>query len=132
MRIPIGRAHLAVAAVLAVVAFVSLGSASAASGRSAIPNTKPTWLGHAKSLGQASPSAAVHARVYLEPRGGLAALARAAVAVSTPGSTQYGRFLTPSRYFQRFGTTAGTVGAVSSWLRGAGLRIASVEQHNRY
>jgi subtilase family serine protease len=132
MRIPHGRAHLAVAAVLVVVAFVLLGSAQAASGRSTIPNTKPAWLGHATSLGPASPGAAVRARVYLEPNGGLAALAHAAIAVSTPGSAQYGHFLTPSEYFQRFGTRAATVSAVSSWLRSGGLRIVSVESHNRY
>ena len=55
-----------------------------------------------------------------------------ALAVSTPGDAQYRHFLTPSGYFQRFGTTAGSVSAVKSWLTGAGLQVTGVEQHNRY
>jgi subtilase family serine protease len=110
----------------------TLGSAQAASGRHAIPHTKPSWLAHATKLGPASPGAAVQARVYLAPNGSMAQLKQFALAVSTPGSAQYRHFLTPSRYFQRFGTTASTVAAVKSWLTGSGLHVAAVEQHNRY
>ena len=102
----------------------SVGSAQAASGRQAIPHTQPSWLAHATKLGHASPGAAVQARVYLAPNGGLAQLKQFALAVSTPGSAQYRHFLTPSRYFQRFGTTASTVAAVKSWLTGSGLHVA--------
>src|SRR5262249_58526412 len=38
----------------------------------------------------------------------------------------------PSQYFQRFGTTGGTVSSVTSWLTGAGLHVTGVESHNRY
>jgi subtilase family serine protease len=110
----------------------SVGSAQAASGRQAIPHTQPSWLAHATKLGHASPGAAVQARVYLAPNGGLAQLKQFALAVSTPGSAQYRHFLTPSRYFQRFGTTASTVAAVKSWLTGSGLHVTAVEQHSRY
>ena len=110
----------------------SLGSAHAASGRQAIPNTRPTWLGHAKNLGHASAGSSVDARVYLAPNGGMDKLKQFALAVSTPGTAQYRHFLTPSQYFQRFGTTISTVSAVKSWLTGAGLHVTRVEQHNRY
>jgi subtilase family serine protease len=110
----------------------SLGSARAASGRQAIPNTRPAWLGHAKNLGHASAGASVSARIYLTPNGGMAKLKQFALAVSTPGNAQFRHFLKPSQYFQRFGTTAGTVSAVKSWLMGAGLRVTGVEPHNRY
>ena len=109
-----------------------LGSARAASGRQAIPNTRPGWLGHAKNLGHASPGASVSARVYLTPNGGMAKLKQFALAVSTPGNAQYRHFLKPSQYFQRFGTTSGTVSAVKSWLTGAGLHVTAVEGHNRW
>ena len=52
----------------------SLGSAHAASGRQAIPNTRPAWLNHATNQGHASPGAAVDARIYLAPNGGMAKL----------------------------------------------------------
>jgi subtilase family serine protease len=110
----------------------SLGSAHAASGRQAIPNTRPGWLGHAKNLGHAPAGAAVDARVYLTPNGGMAKLRQFALAVSTPGNAQYRHFLTPSQYFQRFGTTGSTVSAVKSWLTGAGLHISGTEAHNRW
>jgi subtilase family serine protease len=127
------RAAMAVGATgIAVLVAGSLGSAQAASGRQAIPNTRPAWLGHAKNLGHASAGASVSARIYLTPNGGMAKLEQFAQAVSTPGNAQFRHFLKPSQYFQRFGTTTGAVSAVKSWLTGAGLRITGVEQHNRY
>ncbi len=136
MRLRLTRTRVAVLVIgaAAIVAGTagSLGSAHAASGRQAIPNTRPGWLGHAKNLGHASAGASVHARIYLTPNGGMAKLEQFALAVSTPGNAQYRRFLTPSQYFQRFGTTAGSVSGVKSWLTGAGLRVTQVEQHNRY
>jgi subtilase family serine protease len=127
----VATAAAGIAALLAGAAS-SLGSAQAASGRQAIPNTAPAWQAHAKNLGHAAPGAPVDARVYLTPNGGMARLEQAALAVSTPGNAQYRHFLTPKQYFQRFGTTDGAVSAVKSWLTGAGLHVASVEQHNRY
>lgn len=119
------------AAVIAVAA-ASLGSARAASGREAIANSKPAWLGHATSQGRASAKAPVNARIYLTPAGGMARLQQFALAVSTRGNAQYRHFLKPGQYFQRFGTTGSTVSAVKSWLTGAGLRVTGVESHNRY
>ena len=110
----------------------SLGTAHAASGRQAIPNTRPAWLNQAKNLGHAASGASVNARIYLTPNGGMAKLEQFALAVSTPGNAQYRHFLTPSQYFQRFGTTNGTVSAVKSWLTGAGLRVTRTESHNRW
>jgi subtilase family serine protease len=110
----------------------SLGSARAASGRQAIPNTRPGWLGHATNLGHAPAGASVSARIYLTPNGGMAQLKQFAQAVSTPGNAQFRHFMKPSQYFQRFGTTAGTVSTVESWLTGAGLHVAGVEAHNRW
>ena len=110
----------------------SLGVAHAASGRQAIANTRPAWLNHATNQGHASPGAAVNARIYLTPNGGMAKLRQFALAVSTPGSAQFRHFLKPSQYFQRFGTTGGTVAAVKSWLTGAGLNVTGVEAHNRW
>jgi subtilase family serine protease len=110
----------------------TLGSAQAASGRHAIAHTQPSWLAHATKLGHASPNASVQARVYLAPNGGMNSLKQFALAVSTAGSAEYRHFLTPSQYFQRFGTTTATVSAVSSWLTNAGLRVTGAEQHNRW
>jgi subtilase family serine protease len=136
LRFRLTRRRVAILAVgvaaIVVATAGSLGAAHAASGRQAIANTRPGWLGHAKNLGHASAGASVNARIYLTPNGGMAKLQQFALAVSTPGSKQFRHFLKPSQYFQRFGTTAGTVSAVESWLTGAGLHVTAVEPHNRY
>ncbi len=98
----------------------------------AIPHSKPSWLAHARDLGAAPASARVSARVYLAPNGGMAALQDEALAVSTPGNAEYGKFLTPQQYFERFGTRSATVAQVRQWLTGAGFRVVSVAAHNRY
>jgi subtilase family serine protease len=122
------------AAALAVVLVAALAASPAAAGPSAktIPNTKPLWTAHATHLGGASASTPVSARVYLAPRGGLAAVKEAAVTMSTPGSASYHQFLTPAQYQARFGTTAATVHAVSSYLTSAGLDVTGVAAGNRY
>jgi len=132
MRVGVLTAVALSLAALTVGMAGSLGSAQAASGRQAIAHTRPAWLNHAETLGKAASGAPVSARVYLTPNGGLSRLQQFAQAVSTPGTAQYRQFLTPSQYFQRFGTTGATVSAVSSWLTNAGLRVTRVEQHNRY
>jgi subtilase family serine protease len=90
------------------------------------------WTAHAVRLGAAPGSTKVNARVYLAPRGGLAAVQRAATAMSTPGSGSYHRFLTPAQYRARFGTTAATVHVVAAYLRSCGLRVTGFGAGNRY
>jgi subtilase family serine protease len=61
-------------------------------------------------------------RVYLDNRGGDAA-AQLARAVSTPGSAQYGKFLTPAQYRARFSPTTKDASAVAAWLRDQGFTV---------
>jgi subtilase family serine protease len=130
------RRSLTAAAITATTvlatAVATASLAAAAPTTKAVPNTKPLWTAHATHLGAASGSASVSARVYLAPRGGLAAVAQAATAMSTPGSASYHKFLTPAQYRARFGTTAATVRAVSSYLTSAGLKVTGVGVSNRY
>jgi len=124
------RKHIVGASIIAVTAVVAAlmgaGSANAAPSSKPIPNSTPGWLSHGKSLGAASPNAAVNVRLYLAPNGGLDALKSAA---STASSNH--RFLTPAQYHAKFDATAATVSAVSSWLTGAGLAV-TVEANHRY
>jgi subtilase family serine protease len=127
----ITAAALAASTVLAT-AVATAGTASAAPATKALPNTKPAWIAHATHLGAASGSAAVSARVYLAPRGGVDALKQLATAVSTPGSASYGKFLTAAQYESQFGPTSASVRAVSSFLTAAGLKVTGVGTANRY
>jgi subtilase family serine protease len=125
---------LALVATAATIGAVTaaLPAAGATTTRTPIPNTAPRWLAQATHLGAASTSAHVNARVYLAPRGGLAALKRYATALSTPGSSSYRQFLTPAGYYAKFGTRSATVSRVRTWLTGAGLHVTGVAAHNRY
>ena len=123
----------------AVVATTALGAvlavpttASAATASKPVPNSKPAWTAHTKALGATSAKAAINARVYLAPRGGLAALAAEAKAMSTPGNAEYHHFLTSSQYVAKYAPTADQVAAVSAYLKSEGLKVGSVGAQNRY
>ena len=126
------RVRVAAAAAVMVTAAVGASAAQAAAGRAAKPGGRPHWTAGAADLGAAAGSKKVDVRVYLAPNGGLAALAAAVKAVSTPGSPSYRHFITPAQYRAQFAPTAATVSAVSSWLATAGFRVTGVEASNRY
>ncbi|HXY72242.1 MAG TPA: S53 family peptidase [Actinomycetota bacterium] len=109
-----------------------LTGTSSAQGRVTLRGSRPTWASHARVVGAAATSGKVGVRVYLAPRGGQAALERAVLAVSTPGSAQYRRFVTPAQYRAQYGPTSAEVASVSSWLRASGLRVTGVAFGNRY
>lgn len=123
---------LAAAGTLVAGVLAAAPTASAAPGPRAVPHTKPAWIAHAQHLGHASTSAAVDARVYLAPKGGIDALKAQAQAVSTPGSADYQKFLTTAQYAAKFGTDGITVQRVESWLKSSGLTVTGVGADNRY
>jgi subtilase family serine protease len=125
-------AALVSASALVAGMLVGTSAAQAQPAPRAVPHSKPTWLAHAQHLGHANATSAVNARVYLAPKGGLAALEAATAAVSTPGSASYKHFLSVAQYHAQFGTTKATVNQVSAWLKSAGLRVTGVEAQNRY
>src|SRR4051812_46158837 len=135
MRKRTTMAALATGAALVTGVLAVPPSASAAGSTAsphAVPHATPAWTAHARQLGAANKSASVHARVYVAPRGGLAALQRAATAVSTPGSASYHKFMTSAQYAARYQPTSTTVAKVGAWLRSAGLTVTKVEAHHRY
>src|SRR4051812_19921187 len=91
----ITAAALAAATVLAG-AVATAGTAAATPTTKAIAHTKPAWTAHAKHLGAAGSTAAVKARVYLAPRGGLDSAKALATAMATPGSAHYQKFISPA------------------------------------
>lgn len=125
-------AALVSASTLVAGILVAAPGAQARPAPKAVPNTKPSWLGHAQHLGHADATSAVKARVYLAPNGGINALQAAATAVSTPGSASYKHFLSPAQYQAQYGPTKSTVSQVRSWLTSSGLTVTGVEAHNRY
>jgi subtilase family serine protease len=129
--------RVAIAAAVAVAGTVvatavSVPANAAAASSHVVPNTKPSWTAHAKRLGSASNAGAVTARVYLAPRGGVAAEQAAATAISTPGSASYHKFLTATQFQAKYGVTAATVKSVTSYLKSAGFTVSAPAAANRY
>jgi subtilase family serine protease len=124
-------ATLITASTLVVGALVA-PAASASPAPTTIPNTKPTWLASAQHLGHASASSGVSARIYLTATGGTAALKAQVLAVSTPGSAQFRKFLTAAQYNAEYGVTGSSVSAVEKWAKSTGLKVIGVGDYNRY
>jgi subtilase family serine protease len=123
-------ASLGAAALVTATAGVA---ASAAPGSTTLPGSVPSWAVARNRVGSAPPSSQqVTFRVYLANRGGDAA-ADFARAVSSPGSAQYGRFLTPAQYRARFSPTKAQATTVASWLKGEGFSVdAAGPANNKY
>jgi hypothetical protein len=84
--------------------------------------TAPALPAGARVLGALPSSQTLHISVALRPEDpvGLQALA---TSVSTPGSPDFRHYLTPDRIRARFGQSGPVLGAVRSWLAGAGLTV---------
>jgi subtilase family serine protease len=78
--------------------------------------------------GSAGSRAELSLRLYLAGRNP-AGEARFALAASTPGSSEYGRFLSPARFAALFGPSPRQVAAVERWARAAGLRVTGQNEH---
>ena len=123
-------AIVAVPVVVASVGFAS-ASASAASGRSVVPGTRPTWAAAAHARGPAAGSQQLTVRVWLALRGA-AAVRRLAGAVSNPASPDYGHYLSPAQFESRYAPSAAQVAAVARFLSAAGLKVTATSPSNRW
>lgn len=125
------RRRTGFAALVAVASTVLLapGTATqaAASTAARVPLPNPTPLdAYAGKPGWLKSAAPLKLRVYLSGRPGRAA---AALAVSTPGSPQYGHYLTSAQFRQRYGATGAQITTVSRWLTGRGMKITASNSH---
>jgi subtilase family serine protease len=117
-------------AVRMICALAFAGLLPAAAARGALTRVGPGIARAAEAVGggAARPLPAgirLRVTITLKPRDP-AALAAYARAVSTPGSADYRRYLTPSGFGRRFGAAAAQINAVRSSLRARGLRPGAV------
>jgi subtilase family serine protease len=106
-------------------------SAMGAGSQTTLQGSAPGWAKKGNLVGAADPTGTVGFRVYLgwNDEAGAEALAKA---VSDPGSSSYGRYLTPSEFRRRFASTQAQVGAVQSWLRSQGFKGNYTPANNHY
>ncbi len=116
------------AGALTLGTFAAATAAQAATPRSAIAGTHPSWAVASHRVSSES-TGTVSAQVYLasQDQAGLAAYA---TAVSTPGNALYRQYLTPGEVAARFAPTAGEVAAVRAWLTSAGLTVTAINATN--
>jgi subtilase family serine protease len=120
----------AVAAMLVFGAPAMSAMGAAPSNRATLHGSAPGWAKQGNLVRAADPAGTVGFRVYLgwNDAAGAEALAKA---VSDPGSSSYGRYLTPSEFRRRFAPTQAQVGAVQSWLRSQGFKVNYTPANNR-
>ncbi len=120
------RRRLAVAAVAAITgAGLAVGATPAAAATWAPTATRALTLANATPLGAAPSTQALRLTVGLAPRdrAGLDTLIRQQ---ATPGSAEYGQYLTPAQFTSRFAATSATADAVRQYLVGQGMQNVTV------
>ncbi|HKN55469.1 MAG TPA: S53 family peptidase, partial [Amycolatopsis sp.] len=104
---------------------------ASASDRTVLAGSVPAWANAANRVGTANSGDNVAFRVYLGWTGGDAAAALA-TRVSTPGSADYGKFLSATQFRQQFAPAQNDVSAVQQWLRKAGFDVGFTPGNRRY
>jgi subtilase family serine protease len=115
--------------VVAIAGFVTSTPTMAATPRASIAGTLPNWaVTTGDTPAPAVTTGRVDAQIYLagvDPSG----LASYATAVSTPGNSLFGHYLTPAEVQARFGPTSAQIASIEAWVRSAGLTVADVSDH---
>lgn len=124
------------AVMLMLAGLVALGgnfllTAHAASARSVLAGSAPSWANAKNYAGAASASDTIGFRIYLGWNNESAVEAYAK-AVSDPHSSSYRQYLTPAQFRQQFAPSQAQVGAVQSWLHSQGFSVEYTPQNNHY
>ncbi|GAA4858339.1 protease pro-enzyme activation domain-containing protein [Kitasatospora terrestris] len=131
---------LVLASALAVLPLtaVTLGAGSAqasvptpnATARVALPQTVTPAVARSQKKGDLPTDRQIGVAVSLKLRD-TAELDRFLQAVATPGTAEYGHYLTPEQFGARFGATQGDVDRVSAFLASQGLKVTSVSANRQ-
>jgi subtilase family serine protease len=113
------------------VASVAFACAAMAAGTSTLGGNVANWVKSAKLTGSASAGTSVTIAVHMSVTnlGGLKALA---AEVSNPKSKEYGRYITPQQFGQRFEPAAADVATVKSLLVHSGMTNVTEGPHGMY
>jgi subtilase family serine protease len=107
------------------------GTTSAASSRATLTGSVPSWATSANFKKASDTTTSVGFRVYLgwNNQAAAEALARS---VSDPHSAQFGKFLTPAQFRQKFAPNQAQITALQSWLRSQGFAVDYTPANNHY
>ncbi len=135
---PLRPRSLALAAAIAVLPLtaVSLGVSTAqaatpnAAPRVALPNTVNPAVAHSEKKGDVPAAQQIAVSVSLKLRN-TDALDRFLTAVATPGTPEYGHYLTPEQFTAQFGPTQAAVDQVRAYLAQQGLTVTDVSANRQ-
>jgi subtilase family serine protease len=128
----LSRTACAALGAAALVTAASAGSAFATpSGPHALPGSVPSWAVAKNRAASTDSTQQVTFRVYLNYRGGDAAAAYAS-SVSTPGSANYKKFLTPAQFRAQFSPAQADVDSISAWLKSQGFSVGTTPDNRKY
>lgn len=116
---------------LAMLASLSVATTSAASARSTLRSSAPSWATSANFVAHANPATKIGFRVYLGWRNPNAAVALAK-AVSNPRSSSYGKYVSAASFRRQFAPSQAQVNTVQSWLRSKGFAVDYTPSNNHY
>jgi subtilase family serine protease len=115
-------------AALLAAALSSAAPADAAATTSSIAVDHPSWATASADKGAVPATTKVTARVYLASQAP-DALTAYATAVSQPGSSLYGKYLSTAAAAARFGPSAANTAVLENYLTGHGVSITSATAH---
>jgi subtilase family serine protease len=124
-----GRLTAATVAVLIAVGGVATAASADENTPTTVPGTSAPDNAAAARTGDAPASQPVSVAVTL-PLRNRAQLQQLIAAVSTPGSAQYGQYLTPDQFAAQFGPTQAQVQRVAAYLTSRGLTVSGVSPNN--
>jgi subtilase family serine protease len=104
-------------------------------GRRVIVNTAPSALAARALAGGTTTAAAANRRLSFQVQLSLrdaATAERVATAVSTPGTAQYGHYLSPAAFNARFAPTPAQARGIEGYLASYGITVRTVAPNRRY
>ena len=127
------RRTLGIVATATTVIALSISGASSASaaGRESFAGAVPRWATASHDAGVTAPAASVEGEIYLPLRDSAGAAAYA-IAASTPRSSTYRQFLSPTAWIDRFSPTQADSDAVVASLTAKGLTVSAVPASRQY
>lgn len=128
--------HLLVTgAAVVALSFTGITSASAATptpaGRVAFAGSVPKWATAANDAGATAATETVEGEIYLPLRNSAAA-ASLATNVSTPGSPQYRKTVTPAQWIATFSPTQADINEAVAYLKAQKLTVTAVPASRLY
>jgi subtilase family serine protease len=127
MIIAAGGAATAVAALTTVA---GPAGAAPAPAMTRLAATAVPFTSQARAIGNVAASRRLSIQVWLRPD--LAAAQRFATAVSTPGTGEFHRYVSPAGYAARFGASPARAGRVERWLRSRGFTDVAAGARRAY